>query len=289
MLNDPSPEEKEKPKRERRPHPLEAPPQPGQPASEEEQNRQRIVLHIPVVQPNVTYALIAINSVIFFVAFYVLSNTQLNNLYDWGASNRVQVLEFGEYHRLFTVMFLHGSLIHIFFNMYSLYIIGRTVERFFGHLRFTLVYFLGGLTGSLMSILLNGPEVFSVGASGAVFAVFGAEIVFIYKHRKLLGEMGRAQLRQLLIIAGLNFFIGFASSFGSGGVQIDNWGHVGGFIGGLVIAWLIGPIFIFHRHPNDPKALQTEDINPLEKQFQSLLAYVSVLLIILIVATFLSR
>src|SRR5690606_30425031 len=114
-----------------------------------------------------------------------------------------EVLVQGQYHRLFTAMFLHAGLLHIFFNMYALYLFGSILEPLFGHLRFIIIYLLGGLTGSVLSVVLGDPNppfaqmVFagaSVGASGAVFAIFGAEMVFIYRHRALLGERGRAQL-----------------------------------------------------------------------------------------------
>ncbi|GAB4519497.1 MAG: rhomboid family intramembrane serine protease [Anaerolineae bacterium] len=282
MLNDP--ETPQKPPR--RPHPLEQRPPERDPANEE---RRRIILHIPVTPPTITYALIALNTVIFVVGFFVISPDQLNALYDWGATNRESVLVMGEYHRLLTAMFLHGGLAHIAFNMYALYAIGQTVERFFGHFRFALVYFLGGLAGSVLSVLLNGPQVFSVGASGAVFAIVGGEMAFLYKHRKLLGDMGRAQLRQLIIIAGINFAFGFATTVDSGGVNIDNWGHIGGLIGGLIVAWIISPLFLIQRHPENPQALMTYDSNPLQRQTQPLLAYFSGLLAILIAASILAR
>lgn len=289
MLNEPPPENQ---KKNRRPHPLEQLPE-QQPESSRpsgdsgNQPGQMVTLHIPVVPPYITYALVAINSLIFFIVFYVVSPAQLNELYNWGANNHNAVLNFGEYHRLFTSMFLHGSLVHIVFNMYALYVIGQTVERFFGHARFALVYFLGGLGGSVLSVILNDPMVRSVGASGAVFAIFGAEMVFLYKHRKLLGRMAQAQLRQLVIIAGINFLYGFATTFNPGGINIDNWGHIGGFIGGLVLSWLIGPLLIPKRHPTDERGLAIDDINPLQRSSQYVLAYISGLMFILIAAIFL--
>jgi len=219
-----------------------------------------------------------------------MSDQQQFELYEWGANNHQAVLEFGELHRLFTSMFLHSeTILHIGFNMYALYIIGMTVERFFGSVRFALVYFLGGLSGSILSVLLNDASTFSVGASGAVFAIFGAEMVFIYKHRKLLGAMGQAQLRQLIIVAGINFAFGFATEFSNGGIRIDNWAHIGGFLGGLAIAWLSGPIFLLKRHPVNEGAFVTEDVNPLQRATQPLLAYVSGLMILVIAGSLLAR
>jgi rhomboid protease GluP len=284
MFND------QRPGKPRRPHPLEQGPEPPPPPEDpDEPRRNRVMLHIPVVRPYLTYALIAINVAIAFLVFFVLSPAQQQEVYTWGASNQRAVLEFGEYHRLLTAMFLHGSLPHILFNMYALWIIGQMVEGFFGHVRFALVYFLGGLGGSVLSVLLNPPAVTSVGASGAVFAIFGAEMVYLYQHRKLLGQAAKMQLRQLLIIAGINFGYGILTTLNPGGVNIDNWGHVGGLIGGLTLTWLIGPIFIVRRHPSHHGALAAEDINPLERRTQPVLIYISALLAILIVATLLAR
>lgn len=290
MLNDPSSEQKNK--RQRRPHPLEQRPEPpAKPPTnpDDPAPQQRVILHIPVAKPSITYALIAVNVLIFFVVFYMLSPRQFNDLYDWGANNRRAVFDYGEFHRLFTSMFLHGGLVHVIFNMYALYAIGQTVERFFGHVRFAIVYFAGGITGSVLSVLLNGSNVTSVGASGAVFAIFGAEMVFLYKHRKLLGEMARWQLRQLIIVAGINFAYGLATTLNTDGVRIDNWGHIGGMLGGLAVSWLICPLLIPRRHPTDAQGLAISDINPLEKSYQSVLAYVSALLIVLIAASYIAR
>ena len=246
-------------------------------------------VRLNMTNPVATIALIGINSLIFVVTHFVMSPQELRDVYDWGASNHTAVLEFGEYYRLLTAMFLHGGLPHVLFNMYALYIIGQTVERFFGTPRFLLIYFLGGLSGSVLSVLLNGPQVTSVGASGAVFAIFGAEMIFLYRHRRLLGPAASAQLRQLLIIAGINFAYGIVTSLAPGdGVRIDNWGHVGGWLGGLALAWIIGPIVVVRPHPQEPGTLVGEDLNPLEDRYQPLLAYGVLLLALLVVGSLLA-
>lgn len=292
MLNDPPPEKK------RRLHPLEDRAEGIRRAALEAQaqnqnagegGRQRVMLRIPVAKPTLTYILIAVNIAIFVVMFYVLSNFQLEDVYNSGANNKFYVLEQGEFLRLFTAMFLHGSLSHIAFNMLSLYIIGQTVERFFGSVRFALIYFLGGLAGSILSVLLNGPDVSSVGASGAIFALVGAELVFLYKHRKLLGAMAQQQLRLLVFIVIVNIFGGFVSNANTTGVSLDNWGHIGGFIGGAALAWFICPFFLPRAHPDQPGALTIDDVNPLDKHFQTLMIYISVLLAALIIGVIIAR
>lgn len=252
----------------------------------------QVLLRMPVVRPRAVWVLIGINVLIYVIAVYVLPIQQLEELYQWGANSHTAVLKQGEYHRLLSAMFLHSPITpaHIIFNMYALYAIGITIERFFGHARFLWIYFLGGLAGSITSVVLNPPSITSVGASGAVFAIFGAEMVFLYKHRKLFGKMAQNQLMQLVVVAVLNFGVGIATALSSDAqIRIDNWGHIGGFIGGVVLAWFITPILLPKRHPTQANALTIEDVNPLEKHTQVLLAFASVLLGLLLIGTFLAR
>jgi membrane associated rhomboid family serine protease len=284
MLNEPQPG------KERRPHPLERPPQQDrQAAPQPGQKRQQAMLHIPVARPTVTYTLIAINVAIYILAALLMSEGQANDLYEWGANNRTQVIEHGEYHRLLTSMFLHSlnNPAHIVFNMFALYFFGIIVERFYGHARFLIIYFLGGLSGSLLSVLLS--NVYSVGASGAMFAILGAEMAFLYHHRKLLNAMARQQLRALVVIAGMNLLVGLTGEFVSGGAGIDNWAHLGGLAGGLFLSWYLSPIFNLRRHPTQEGALVTEDINPLNEHYQLLALFVSGQLALLIIATLMLR
>ena len=120
--------------------------------------------------PLLTYALMAVNGC-FFLAGFLMPELEWE-LFLRGALIPQLVAGQGEVYRLFTAMFLHGSLGHVFFNVYALYIVGRSVEPIFGRIRFLLIYLLGGLTGSALSLALGGLDGASVGASGAVFAIF---------------------------------------------------------------------------------------------------------------------
>ncbi len=288
MLNDPPPER-------RKSHPLERQPV-SQPAAPDGQPpRQQVILHIPSVRPIATYSIIAINVVIFLIrATSVRLDTQI---LEWGANNSTLVLANGEIYRLLTSMFLHASVFanqfgtyalensaHIIFNMYALYIIGGQIERLFGHVRFVLIYLLGGLAGSVLSVALSGPNSYSIGASGAVFAIFAAQFVYLYQHRKLLGPRGRSQMQSLFFFAVINFALGALTGFGGGRVIVDNWAHLGGIIGGLALTWMIGPIFIVRRHPEQPNELLGEDINPLRNRYWVLSVYVVALMVILFIA-----
>ena len=295
MLNDPQPPDRrqhplaDKPA-ERKRHPLEDGPPPPRPPQQEPSESQA-TLRLPVVPPTVTYVLLAINIAIFGLG--LVSRPLMINFFEVGASRAYEVLVLGEYQRLFTAMFLHASAPHILFNMYALYIIGRGIEPIFGHTRFLVVYLLGGLAGSILSVVLGNPDPFlgapSVGASGAVFALFGAEMVYLYRHREVMGDRASRQIRSLVMLLGVNLFIGLASWLSNDGIRIDNWAHIGGLVGGLVLTWLIGPKFSVQIDPNQPSQMVAYDTNPFRKNYGLVSLYSIVLVAILAIFSFVVR
>jgi rhomboid protease GluP len=140
----------------------------------------------------------------------------------------------GQYWRLLTATLLHASLLHIFFNGFALYALGPETERIYGTRRFLALYWLAGLSGSIASYALSPAP--AVGASGAIFGLIGGLGVFYYRNRQILGQFGRAQLRGMLAIAGINLLIGFAAQG-----TIDNWGHMGGLVGGALAGLALAP------------------------------------------------
>ena len=228
-------------------------------------------------RPYLTYILIVINVVIFLAGF--LSQEIDAQLFNAGALYPPFVVEGNQLYRLFTSMFLHGSPMHIFFNMYALYIVGNMIEPIFGRLRFGLIYFLGGLGGSVLSLALGDYAIPSVGASGAIFAIFTAEAVHLYQNRTIYRNV-QGQLRQILFLIGFNILIGFTP-----GSNIDNWGHIGGLIGGGILAWRIAPRI---QRPNMPiqsmSALAKFDTNPLKHHLPELVIYVFGLIAVLVLA-----
>ncbi len=130
------------------------------------------------------------------------------------------LVDSGEIWRLFTVALVHGGLTHLFFNMFSLLVLGNPIEEAFGKARFLVIFFTSLLTGSLASIYLNSYPHVSVGASGAVFGLFGAFIAL----RNRINE----GVRDIYVIVGLNFVFGFIL----GGV--DWRAHLGGLVGGYL-------------------------------------------------------
>ena len=196
-----------------------------------------------------------------------------------GALIPYNVVAQGEVYRLFTAMFLHGSLGHIFFNVYALYIVGSAAEPIFGRIRFLLIYLLGGLTGSALSLLLGGLDSASVGASGAVFALFTAWAVHLYQHRGVYANVG-ARLRHMLFVIGINLLLGFFP-----GSRIDNWGHIGGMLGGLLLAWRIAPRLSRPEGlPSSMRQFAKSDSNPLSLHLPEIVLYIGALIAIVFIA-----
>jgi membrane associated rhomboid family serine protease len=158
-------------------------------------------------------------------------------LVSWG-SNVGQMTLGGQWWRLFTSMFLHGSLLHILFNMVTLWQAGQLVERLFGSLRFLVLYLFAGLCGSLASVLWN-PHVNSVGASGAIFGIIGGLFAFMRHENSGMPPTVVKDLRgSLLPFLAFNLFAGFIYP------HTDNAAHIGGLVGG----WLAGHLLARSLH-----------------------------------------
>lgn len=234
---------------------------------------------IPMAQPRWTYVLLGVNVVVFLVmtVFGARYGLGINGSQDtrvlviFGAMQN-QLIAQGEYYRLLTSMFLHIGLIHLAFNSYALYILGQDVERLYGSARFLLIYFLSGLGGSLASFVLGNAGV-SAGASGAIFGLVGTEIVYFYLHRSTFGQRGQAQLRSLLMLAGINLFLGFTIP------GINNLAHMGGLVFGALLGWILAPKYrapsVFA--PTSGSALTLEDGTTIGRRLPMLLAVTVIL------------
>jgi membrane associated rhomboid family serine protease len=190
-----------------------------------------------------TIALIAIN-----VAFYLITVAQGGGINAPGGSlfgdmwlTGIQVWD-GDWYRLATVMFLHGSIIHLLFNMLALYWLGTAVEQTLGTTRFLLLYGASGLAGSAGALLLTEPYRPTVGASGAIFGIMGALLILEYR---ATGSLAGQAATMIVINLALTFTIS--------GISIG--GHIGGLVGGVAATWgltyarrwrqkAIGPAFI---------------------------------------------
>jgi len=177
----------------------------------------------------VTYAIMII-CIALFLLTYIIGSGSLDGLtlYIFGAVSS-SAIKSGEIWRLITGTFLHAGIIHLFTNMYSLYIIGSQLENFVGKKKFTIIYLLSAISGSLMSSVFS--DSLSVGASGAIFGLLGSMLYFGYHYRLYLGSVIRTQIIPIIL---LNLFLGFSLS------GIDNAAHIGGLIGGYLATMAVG-------------------------------------------------
>lgn len=168
--------------------------------------------------PRVTYALIGINIVIFALQFIQGIDSLAIDYGMWP----IGIAMNGEWWRLFTSAFLHGSFLHIAFNMYVLFFLGPTLERILGHARFLILYILAALGGSVASYWFSETNTVSVGASGAIFGLMGALVV--------AGRRLKYDIRQVLILLVINVVIGFIAP------SVDWRAHLGGLVAGAIVA-----------------------------------------------------
>jgi rhomboid protease GluP len=185
----------------------------------------------------VTVSLLAANVVVFLTMlgfgaglWHTSNAVQLT----WGA-NFGPATQDGQWWRLASAMFLHFGVLHLGLNMWALWDVGRLVERLFGHWRFALLYLASGVAGNLLSLVLQGNRAVSGGASGAVFSLYGALLVFLWRER---GHVQRHEFRWLFGAA----IVFTVVTLGMGQVVpgIDNAAHVGGLVCGALIAVVLG-------------------------------------------------
>ena len=186
----------------------------------------------PVRSVPVTASLVTVNLVVFVLMllagagfWHTPNGVQLA----WGA-NFGPATQDGQWWRLLTALFIHFGVVHLAFNMWALWDVGRLVEQLYGRWRFALLYGLSGLLGNLVSLVLHGNQAVSGGASGAIFALYGALLVFLWRERRHVdpGEF-RWLFGAAAVFASLMLGVGFV-------VQgIDNAAHGGGLVSGALL------------------------------------------------------
>ncbi len=185
----------------------------------------------------VTIGLIGINVAVFLLAAATnpaaLTRAVPTTLHDRFALYGLGVAQ-GEYYRLITSAFLHYGPLHIAFNMYALWLFGPIIEQMYGHVEFGVIYLLCALGGNVLTILA-APNVPALGASGAIFGLFGLAFIVSRRRHLLLGPQARAMLSRVGTLLVLNLIITFSLPF------ISWTGHVGGLVVGAVIGVLLAP------------------------------------------------
>lgn len=182
----------------------------------------------------VTPLLLLINIAIFIIMaangvdiFSPTSETLLN----WGADHGLTTLS-GEYWRMISNTFVHAGIIHLAFNMWVLYSVGGFVERIYGNVLFAVIYLFCAAFASVAS-LIRHPEIVSVGASGAIFGLYGALGAFLLCKKANIPKGSLLELRNSTLgFVGYNLLFGFTVPF------IDNAAHIGGLVAGFCISFL---------------------------------------------------
>lgn len=205
------------------------------------QRLEQRTAHTPV-----TFLLIAINVVIFIAMllsgagfWHSPNGVQLS----WGA-NFAPATQDGEWWRLGTAMFLHFGVMHLVLNSLALWDIGQLAERMYGRSRYLLIYALSGLFGNLLSLVMQGNQAVSGGASGAIFGIYGAALVFLWRER---ANIAVHEFRWLfgggLLFALLSIGMGFVVS------GIDNSAHIGGLLSGMLLCIFLSKSLLARAMP----------------------------------------
>jgi membrane associated rhomboid family serine protease len=170
--------------------------------------------------PVLTYVLIAINVAMFVLQ--TMSTDIQGELVLWSPG-----VAQGDLYRLISSAFLHYGIMHLLFNMWALYVVGPPLEMWLGRLRFTALYVLSALGGSVLVYLLSALTASTAGASGAVFGLFGASFV--------VGKRLNLDVRWVVVLIGINLAFTFVIPLVSS--QNISWqGHIGGLVTGAVVA-----------------------------------------------------
>lgn len=188
---------------------------------------------VPIARPRATFVLLGLLLVVFVADLLITQSTGRRWVFILGAQWNEAVAA-GWYWQLLTAIFLHAGLTHLAFNCYALFVLGRDIEGLYGWLWFTVIYFVSGLAGSLAWYLLGTSEP-SVGASGAIFGLIGAEAAFFLRNRELFGAFGRQRLTNVVVLLVINLLIGFTIP------NINYIAHLGGLVGGFLMGLVLAP------------------------------------------------
>ncbi|MDO8447182.1 MAG: rhomboid family intramembrane serine protease [Rhodoferax sp.] len=184
----------------------------------------------------VTSGLLALNLAAFIVMLMYGAGL-------WHSSNGVQLAwganfgpatQDGQWWRLFTALFVHFGIVHLALNMWALWDVGRLVERLYGRLRFAMLYLGSGVVGNLSSLVVQGNQAVSGGASGAIFSLYGALLVFLWRERR---QVDRGEFRWLFGAASV--FILLILGMGLVVPGIDNAAHAGGLVAGALLGSML--------------------------------------------------
>ena len=182
-----------------------------------------------------TKILIAVNVIYFLILSFGGMTENGGYLLEHGAAYVPYIIEYKEYYRLFTSMFLHFDITHLMNNMVTLGVVGLNVEPILGKGRLLIVYFFSGFCGNVLSMVYEmqtGNYAISAGASGAIFGLTGALLALVLLHK---GRIGSITKQGMIFMIGVNIYLGLVSE------GVNNLAHIGGLFSGLILTLLIAP------------------------------------------------
>lgn len=186
----------------------------------------------------ITILLVVINVLVYFIGNAISSGFVYDQMIANGGLSWEYVIYGKEIYRLFTCMFLHGDLSHLFNNMLVLFILGTRVERLMGKIQYTVLYLASGILAGAFSMgynMMQGKQmIVSIGASGAIMGIVGAFVWILMKNKGHIEDMS---LRRVL------FFIVFSIYGGVSNLEVDNMAHIGGLIFGFLLA-----LFLYRKN-----------------------------------------
>jgi rhomboid protease GluP len=204
----------------------------------------------PIPATTLVWIIAAINVLVWGAMELTGGSTNTRNLIQFGAKVN-QLIAQGEYWRLITPIFIHIGPMHLLFNTIALLSFGRLAEVLFGHSRFLAIYLVSGMTGVALSYFFSRS--LSAGASGALFGIAGALLVFFFANRQVPGISAQGQLGGMVMLLVINGVYGVVAP------GIDNWGHAGGLIGGLALAaWLAPRVIPVGEPGGEPVGLRLQ-------------------------------
>ena len=181
----------------------------------------------------ITLILVSANIIIFLAVDFTGGTDNTAYMIKCGAAYTPLILDNGEWYRLVTSIFLHFGINHLLNNMVVLAVLGERLELLLNKVVYILIYFLAGIGGNIVSMLLEmrtGHYAVSAGASGAVFGLMGALLYVLLRNR---GRVLDLSLQRMLIMVGLSVYLGFVDA------GVDNAAHLGGLAFGFLSAVLL--------------------------------------------------
>lgn len=172
--------------------------------------------------------IMALNILIFILMYITGKGINTVTLIDFGAKFNYGIVE-GDWWRFITPMFIHLDMMHLLFNMSALLVLSRTLEGIFGTGKLLIIYFISGIAGVVLSFAFN--DSISAGASGAIFGMLGAHLTLYLRNREVYKHVFGMDF---LVLIGINLAYGLINA------QIDDFGHLGGLIAGVLIAYAVG-------------------------------------------------